>query len=234
MKKIVLDPGHGGSDPGAVGYVVEKDIALDVAMAVKERLLQYRGVAVRMTRTTDIRLGPTTTEDLAARARIANRAGADVFLSIHCNAASPPGTGFESFRYPGSAAGEKLQAAIHRRIPGLGIRDRGAKAGNLQVLRQTNMPAVLAECLFVNRVEDARLLKDSGFLKRMGTALADGVADYLGVEPMGRNYKAGKDFVTVVEKARAKGLSTPGPGHDYTAPLTEERFWALVARILRW
>ncbi len=237
MKTVCIDPGHGGVDPGAIGFVTEKTVVLEIARAAERRLLSYQGVAVRMTRTTDIRLGPTTTEDLAARARFANQAKADVFLSIHCNSnEGPPGTGFETFRHPNKPEAAALQAAIHKRIPALNVRDRGAKTGNLQVLRQTIMSAVLVECLFVNHPLDAELLKDSRFRRLMGEALADGVADYLEVKLVDKeqDYKANEAFRAAVELARAKGLSAPGPGHDYTQPLTEERFWTFMSRLLRW
>ena len=98
------------------------------------------------------------------------------------------------------------------------------------------MPGVLLECLFVDHPEDARLLKDPEFLKKMGAAIADGVAAYLEVMPVAedKGYKVTPDFAKAVEQAREKGLSNPGKDHDYTQPLSEERFWALMARMWRW
>lgn len=229
MPIVCIDPGHGGADPGAVGYVTEKHVVLEIARAAERRLLSCPGVDVVLTRTDDRYL------DLSTRAGIANHIGADVLVSIHANAGG--GTGFESFRQPGTGANaQRLQQCIHAHIPGLNVKDRGAKEMNLQVLREARMPAVLCECLFVDHPTDAELLKDSRFLRLMGTALADGVADYLGVRMLDKeqDYKANEAFRATVELARAKGLSAPGPGHDYTKPLSEERFWAIIARLLRW
>ncbi|MDQ7790208.1 MAG: N-acetylmuramoyl-L-alanine amidase [Clostridia bacterium] len=254
---VVVDPGHGGSDPGAVGLVVEKEKALAIALATRNRLQEY-GLKVLMTRSDD------SAVSLAERVAVANKAGAKVFLSIHINAGG--GTGFESYRFPGSVEGAKLQAAIHKAlIPVLAdsvtehgiltataleaepvdiplslsgdtleawIRDRGQKEARWYVLANTKMPGVLCECLFVDHPDDAKLLKDPAFLKKLGAAIADGVANYLGGEKV--DYKVDPEFAKAVQQAREKGLSNPGKGHDYTQPLTEQRFWAIIARLMRW
>lgn len=258
--RVCIDPGHGGRDPGAVGYVVEKDVALLIADYVVTRLREHR-IAVTWTRALDQYVG------LDERVRIANECSADCFVSIHCNASKVAGTGsgFESFCFPGSTEGAKLQSCIHTaigplfaeyRIQGraleaepvkipleigaqdleLLVHDRGQKAANFYVLRETKMPAVLLECLFVDNSRDAELLQDQEFVRWLGYGIAEGVAAYLGVqapEPK-PEYICSPQHAEAVRLARQKGLSNPGPGHDYTKPLSEERFWEFIRRIERW
>src|SRR5690606_33324558 len=91
---LMLDPGHGGHDPGAVAHGLrEKDLTLDIAQRIRHMLeAEYEGVEVRLTRESD------TDVSLSQRARMANQWGADFFLSIHVNAGG--GTGWESYRFP--------------------------------------------------------------------------------------------------------------------------------------
>ncbi|MGQ9697169.1 MAG: N-acetylmuramoyl-L-alanine amidase family protein [Armatimonadota bacterium] len=199
-KIVVLDPGHGGADPGAVGFVVEKDVALDIAKHARDHLCHFKDVQVVMTREGD------QTVSLAERVRLANEKKADVFVSIHCNAGG--GEGFESYHCPGSIEGQRLQQAIHSKVwdvlvttygiipvaleaehveiakdaPEAWIRDRGQKAARYYVLKNTTMPAVLLECLFVDDERDATLLQDSGFRWRLGVQIAEGIALHLKLE----------------------------------------------------
>lgn len=245
---------NGGKDPGAVGIVTEKHINLDVAASFKERLL-YWGLDTTLTRDGDY------TVEVADRCFIANSSKAKVFISIHSNAGG--GTGFESYRLPGSVEGEKLQACIHKALTPLlaafvaesqiltataleaepveipmtlsdgeleaWIRDRGPKATRWYVLANTKMPGVLVENLFVDHPEDARLLQNPAFLRQLGYVLADGVADYLGVTS--KPYHCSPKLKPVIEWARQVGLSAPAAGHDYTLPISEERFLAILQRL---
>lgn len=161
--KVYLDPGHGGSEPGAIGNgLIEKNVNLDIALRTRD-LLTAAGHTVRMSRDSDI------TRSLSWRASDANSWGAALFVSIHINAGG--GTGFESFRYP--TVGQptidfhnRLHAGI---IAGMNshtpVANRGLKTANFAVLRLTAMPAVLTENLFIDTASDAALLKDSSFLQ---------------------------------------------------------------------
>ncbi|WP_322016228.1 N-acetylmuramoyl-L-alanine amidase [Bacillus licheniformis] len=181
MKKVWLDAGHGGTDPGASGYgLKEKDVVLKIVKYAKSYLeANYKNVQVKLTRSTDVFY------ELSKRASMANQWGADLFVSVHANAGG--GTGFETFRYPGTAGKTlELQKALHNEIlttmKAYGqIADRGLKQANLAVVRETRMPVVLTENLFIDRKEDAERLKDSGFLKAVGEAHARGIAKYLGL-----------------------------------------------------
>ncbi|WP_026579201.1 N-acetylmuramoyl-L-alanine amidase [Bacillus sp. SB47] len=183
MKKVWLDAGHGGTDPGASGYgLQEKDVVLKIVKHAKSYLeANYKNVQVKLTRSTDVYYG------LSKRASMANQWGADLFVSVHANAGNGKGTGFETFRYNGTGGNTlKFQECLHKEILSTmktygQISDRGLKQANYAVLRETRMPAVLTENLFIDRKEDADRLKDSGFLKAVGEAHARGIAKYLGL-----------------------------------------------------
>src|SRR5690606_20927879 len=122
MAKVFLDPGHGGSDPGAVANgLKEKNLTLAVAKEC-EKILKAAGVQVKMSRTRD------TYPSLSARCQAANSWGADLFVSVHINAGG--GTGFESYIYNGgvSAKTKRFQDILHKTIAaGCGLKDRGKK-----------------------------------------------------------------------------------------------------------
>ncbi|WEG16598.1 N-acetylmuramoyl-L-alanine amidase [Alkalihalophilus pseudofirmus] len=175
-KKIVIDPGHGGSDPGAVGNgLQEKEIALDVAQRA-EKLLLAAGAHVIMTRDTDVY--PT----LSDRVKVANDANADLFISIHANSATATSAnGTETYwdATYASAGSEKLAHAIHGHlIDKLGTRDRGVKTAGFQVIKQARMPSVLLELAFISNSQDAAKLKTNSFRQGSAEAILEGVVDY--------------------------------------------------------
>ena len=173
---IVLDPGHGGTDPGAVGNgLLEKDLNLFVAQLVKNNLLKY-DVNVLLTRIGD------QSVSLSSRADFANSNMADYFLSIHTNAGG--GTGFESFVYTNaSARTNSLRDVLHNNIAPYftsnGFRDRGKKQANFAVLRETKMPAALIENLFIDSVTDSQRLKEVIFLEGLASVITDGIVEAL-------------------------------------------------------
>ncbi|MEV4543202.1 N-acetylmuramoyl-L-alanine amidase [Micromonospora echinaurantiaca] len=180
VPKVYIDPGHGGTDPGAVGNgLQEKALTLDISLQLRSILLANWSVDVRMSRTTDI------TRSLAYRTDDANAWGADLFVSVHIN--SGGGTGFESYRYPTTdAATINLHNALHPRvIAGMrsigSVTDRGLKTANFHVLRETTMPAVLTENLFIDTLADANLLKRADFITATARGHAQGIASYLGL-----------------------------------------------------
>lgn len=157
MSKILIDPGHGEHDPGAIGrHSKEKDNVLKVAKRLKT-LLESHGHTVRLSRSTDVFL------TLSDRAKMANNWGADFFVSLHNNAATSNASGFETFIHNGPVQSKTLefQNAIHNAIiSGVGIQDRGKKRANFAVLRETKMPAVLIEYVFISNSNDERILID--------------------------------------------------------------------------
>ena len=132
---IAIDPGHGGSDPGAVANGLrEKDLTLAVSLALKEELESYDGVRVVMTRTTDTRPSENTSADLSSRVDMAAAADADALVSIHFNSGSPIANGAEvwypnssSYNYGTHTHGRTLSNAIQKQLTSLGLADRGIK-----------------------------------------------------------------------------------------------------------
>lgn len=186
MTRIVLDPGHGGSDPGAVsrGYL-EKDIALAISKKLKWALDSIH-TSTLLTRDSDIRVG------LTERCTFANSRHADLFISIHLNADpddDSPGTreakGAEIWHYPGSKKSGKLAAAIAGQFK-TNFPDepfRGVKEGDLAVCRMTTMPAVLIEVGFIDNSDTARWLSEEQVQWDMAGAIASGVEAYLKETP---------------------------------------------------
>ncbi|WP_216902768.1 N-acetylmuramoyl-L-alanine amidase [Synechococcus sp. CCY 9618] len=176
--RVVIDPGHGGPDPGAVGIggLRETDIVLDVGLQVAQ-LLQARGVQVLMTRTSEVDV------DLPPRVSLANNSNADVFVSIHANALSmarPDVNGVETFYFQAGNS-LRLAQAIQSQIMAVspGTPDRGARPGRFFVIRRTVMPAALAEMGFVTGRIDAPRLADPNFRRRLALAISAGILNYL-------------------------------------------------------
>ncbi|MGO4979099.1 N-acetylmuramoyl-L-alanine amidase [Bacillus sp. CJ1] len=225
MKKVWLDAGHGGKDSGAAANgMKEKDLVLKMVKYAKSYLeSHYKGVQVKLTRSTDVFY------ELSERADMANKWGADVFVSFHINAGG--GTGFETFRYPGTAGKTLgLQKALHNEIlttmKAYGqIADRGLKQKDLAVVRETHMPAVLTENLFIDRKEDADRLKDSGFLKAVGEAHARGIAKHLGLsggsskQPAATAPKKEAPKKESKKKPAAKKYTLPTGIYKYKSPM---------------
>src|SRR5699024_2449600 len=182
--KILIDPGHGGDDPGAsANGLKEKDLTLDISKRVNDNLLSNYEVETKMTRTSD------KTVSLNKRTSGANAWAADLFLSVHIN--SGGGTGYEDYihssfgpqsrsikRY--DTTSPEVQAEIRSEVKKVlkkyGIRDRGDKQANFHVLRESGMPAVLLEIMFIDTKKDADLLKNATFKQDMANGISKGVA----------------------------------------------------------
>jgi len=172
---IVLDPGHGGKDPGAVfnGHF-EKSVNLQSVLLI-DKYLKRAGLKTALTRTDD---SDTT---LAGIAEFANLRRAKAFLSVHHNwFKSPDANGREYFRYPGSVHGLRLAESIERHLKIATDQPlrRFAESG-FQVLRNTNMPAVLFEGGFMTNPGDLAMMKDVAWLDRNALAKALGIIEYL-------------------------------------------------------
>lgn len=173
---IVLDPGHGGSDPGAcANNLRESAVTLSVCKLMQAELERH-GFVVKFTRTTDTYLS------LSERAKIANNLGADLFVSNHCNSATTTtATGVECYTHPTeSGAVDKLSANVSAKLAKvLGLRNRGAKEANFAVLRETKMPAILVENAFISNPTDANLLKNKQQL--IADAIVEAILEYFGI-----------------------------------------------------
>lgn len=175
--RICIDAGHGGRDPGAVGReprtLLEKDFNMALARLLEEGL-EEAGHHLLMTRRQD------RTLSLWSRAAFANRYRADLFLSIHANAAaSTEVEGMEVFHFPGSTVGEATALAIMARFAEEfpEHRMRGAKSANFTVLRRTVMPAVLVECEFLTNPDQLLFLDDPCNQRRLAEAIASALGE---------------------------------------------------------
>jgi N-acetylmuramoyl-L-alanine amidase len=182
-KLIVVDAGHGGYDSGAVGFygTLEKDINLSIALKLSE-LLKNAGYKVLLTRSDD------TFVPLEERSEIANNAGADMFICIHCNAAdNKDGYGIETytqleFYKPVFKDQEKciyLAALVQNElVKSLGLYNRGVKKDNLSVCRETNAPSVLIETAFIDNPDEEMLLNDQDFQSKAAEAIKLAIDKY--------------------------------------------------------
>lgn len=173
--KVFIDPGHGGSDPGAIGNSLqEKDIVLSISKQVGT-ILNSRGVSVQYSRTSDKYVS------LEGRPEQANNWGANLFVSIHTNSASALASGTECYTTPTADARTKqLSANIARAISNkFGLSNRGHKEEVWRVLRLSNMPAILIETAFINHPNDANLLRNRQH--EFATVIADEICKYLNV-----------------------------------------------------
>lgn len=207
-KLVVLDAGHGGTDPGKQNLrfkLDEKHMTLDVTLRLK-KILESRGFRVLLTRDKDMRFSNSPAVDLPWRTEIANKAGADLFLSIHFNAVANDVqrvSGSETYvltpqhmvstqpesdksmigeRYSGNSqdtANALLGYNIHRQlITGLKTSDRGYKRYRYAVLRNLNCPGVLIEAGFLSNDAEARRVGTPEYRQQIAEAIADGVYNY--------------------------------------------------------
>jgi N-acetylmuramoyl-L-alanine amidase len=172
-KKIVIDPGHGGEDPGAIGFsgVKEKGINLQVARQLRDSL-EKEGFTTLLTRSSDEFI------PLTDRAKLANDWGADIFISIHANFNYKPrinGTATYAHWYSSDqnwALAWYIQEALLSQI---NLQDNGLKAANFVVLRETKMPAVLVETAFLSNPREEQLLTNVNFQARIVEGITQGV-----------------------------------------------------------
>ena len=205
IETIVLDPGHGGIDPGTENKRVgvnEKTTTLDVALRAK-KLLELRGWRVLLIRADDRELSKDKKTDLLLRDEFANKNKADLFLSIHFNSAPQAITGVETYTmapqsmlstgdetgddmtkvaYPGNRfdhANLLFGERIHRAMrAALQTPDRGYKRGRHAVLRMLDCPGALVECAYLSNDAEARRVATPEFRQQIAQAIADGVQDY--------------------------------------------------------
>lgn len=188
-KKIVIDAGHGGEDSGAIGPsgVTEKSITLQIAKEV-ERMLKEAGAKVIMTRSTDTEVSPkhrqaTDVDELQARCDVANKAKADIFISIHMDSfTSREASGTTGYYYTkGSASSKRLAAAIQSELVSqLKTTSRGIKTCNFYVVKHTKMPATLIEVAFVSNPKEEKLLTSKKGVQKAAIGIVNGISDFFG------------------------------------------------------
>lgn len=184
-RRIVLDPGHGGSDSGAKGHngLMEKTATLAISSNVAD-ILRSSGAVVTMTRDGDRDVyGPWASDrnELQARVNVGNASpDNEIFVSIHCDAfTSPSAHGTSTFYYGSSYRGKLLAEAIHQSIvEATGLASRGAKTANFYVLKNSAMPATLIETAFISNYHEEALLGDPGFQHKIAVAICRGISQY--------------------------------------------------------
>jgi len=183
-KIITIDPGHGGSDSGAVGPngYTEKEGTFAISQKVAS-ILNQSGAKVVMTRDSDVDVyGPNASarNELQARVDVGNNANSDIFVSIHCNAfVNPAANGTQTFYYGSSYQGQRLAQSIQEKmIEANGLRDRGISTCNFYVVKHSYMPAVLIETAFITNYDEEALLSDDEWQTTMAKAIAEGINEY--------------------------------------------------------
>ena len=172
---VIIDPGHGGKDPGAIGIggLREKDIILPISQKVAE-ILEKNGVQAILTRKSDYFVS------LKGRVQLAERANANVFVSIHANSVGlsrPDVSGLEVYYYN---SGYGLAQSVRKRVLNtVNVRDRRVRKARFYVLRKSSMPAILVETGYVTGREDAAKLRQRWYRNKMAEGIARGILDYL-------------------------------------------------------
>lgn len=197
MPIVCLDAGHGKDTAGKRspdGTLLEYEFNRDVTSRIKT-ILEQHDVEVVLT------CYDNEDKSLAERCKIANKVKANYFVSIHANAhdtsvQDEEGTmhltfnsasGWEIYVISKGGKAEQLAKKIHKHSQELGLKDRGIKAGNFQVLRDTDMPAVLIEHGFYTNKEECEKLKSDSFRQRCAEADAKGILEQLGIEYKGKD-----------------------------------------------
>lgn len=188
-RRIAIDPGHGGSDSGAIGPtgIMEKSVTMRVSRELK-RLLEAEGATVILTRTGDTEVSEkgasaTSVEELQARCDVANNANADIFLSIHADAFTNREVKGTTAYYYTKGTKQSKQLADNVRtalIDAIGTVDRGTQSCNFYVVKHTDMPAILVEISFISNPDEEKMMNSEMGIKKIAQGIADGIADYFG------------------------------------------------------
>jgi len=223
MVKIGIDSGHGGVDSGAVGNgLKEKDITLKIGNLVTEKLGKYENVKVINSRVTD------KTVSLKQRTDLFNKEKVDYLVSIHVNSFTNSSVrGYEDFIYNGKVGSNtsRYREIMHKNIiKKLGnITNRGMKRENFHMLRESKMPAMLCEFLFISNKADSDLLKQNSFINKIADGIVNGIVEIFKlklkkVEPnkpkkkvyyraVAGSYESEKNADRIVENLKKQGYS---------------------------
>lgn len=176
-KLVVLDAGHGGTDPGAISVKSrkEKDFNLAVVLKVEKLLKNNKNIDLVLTRSGD------TYPTLSDRVKIAEKLKADIFVSVHANSGSASASGVETYYTRNSSL--ELAKVMHKYlVKSSGITDRKVRYASLHVTRETTMPAVLLECGYLSNKNDEALLYTEEFQNKVAEGIVAGIKEYLKVQ----------------------------------------------------
>ena len=185
-KIVVIDPGHGGIDSGAIGVnnIYEKDVVLKITQEILNlnKSLLDNELDIYLTRYND------TLISLSDRSRLAKSLKADVFVSLHCNASHNTSRGIEVYVHNSESSNSKAAIAfgfsiLNESTKKLGFKKRGVKFANFQVLRKTisYCPAVLVEMGFLTNTDEADYFLEAKNIKAMALAVVMGIAVYINI-----------------------------------------------------
>lgn len=172
---IVIDPGHGGDDPGMIGTnyeTIEKELNLSTSFYLEDEL-RSRGARVLMTRTKE-----EEKPELSRRVKISESAGADAFVSIHYNSSENKTSGILTFYYSETKDRPLARAIENRLASGIGLKSNGISFGNLHVLRENETVSTLVELGFLSNAKDESIVRGSDYQKKAAKAIAKGLEDY--------------------------------------------------------
>jgi|GEM_PF-1823724 len=182
-KIIVVDPGHGGSDAGAIGpnNTLEKQVTLTVAQELR-KLLVDGGATVMMTRIADrdvSYVGASDKEELKARIDIANRANADLFISIHADAFAGSAGGTTTYFSKETNNNIHLAQLVQENmVAQLNLYDRGTQLNDYYVLKYANMPSILTEIAFISNPQEEKLLTNRNFNVKAALGIFNGIKQH--------------------------------------------------------
>ncbi|SCM80405.1 Germination-specific N-acetylmuramoyl-L-alanine amidase CwlD [uncultured Sporomusa sp.] len=180
-KVIVVDPGHGGSNPGAVANNTrESDNNLAVSKKLRDKLTSA-GAKVVMTRETDRTVaaeGSSLGQELAARVNIAEANKADIFVSVHSNSNPNPAIYGAMTFYPSGKSSQLALKVQNGIVKATGAVDKGTSPATFHVLRNTSMPSILVEMGFVTNAGEARKLQEDSYRNKMAQGIFDGIVSY--------------------------------------------------------
>lgn len=214
-KKVFIGVGHGGTDSGAVANgLKEKDLNLAIALACRDELVRH-GVTVGISRTKD------EADPLADEIKECNAFAPDYAVEIHNNAGG--GDGVEIYHHYGGGKGKTLAQNILNEIVAIGQNSRGLKTKKnsdgkdyFGWIRQTNAPACLVECAFVDNKEDIAIIGTAAEQKKMGIAIAKGVLKTLGIKWVAEKTYTLTATATKLTKAKADTLAKELEGKGFT------------------
>lgn len=172
---VMIDPGHGGKDPGAIGIggLREKDVILPISLKVAQ-ILEQNGVQAILTRNSDYFVS------LKGRVDMAEKANAALFVSIHANSVGmsrPDVSGLEVYYYSsGASLGQSVRSGI---LNSVSVRDRGLRRARFYVLRKSSMPAILVETGYVTGRDDAAKLSSPQYRDQMAQGIANGILNHI-------------------------------------------------------
>jgi N-acetylmuramoyl-L-alanine amidase len=234
--KFCIDAGHNNDswDTGATGNGLrEQDLTFAFGHKLAEVLRNYDFEVIETRPTKETNLGTDLNSSLQKRCDIANNAGVDYFISIHCNAYNASANGTETLIYAKDGEAEKLANEVNQSlVDNIGTTNRGVKVQNVKVLRSTTMPAILVETAFITNVNDADILVNRQ--DDIANGIVKGICKYLKID-----YKEGENNMSQDHWAKAQldelvnagVISNPELWSDFEASVSTKTIGELLALI---